>query len=449
MRTADLLLELFLFHGVFGMKPTSFHPAIQPLVTHPFDPKHNWNTMHHTLNPLLDRLMMPILLLLIAGCQKSAGPVGPGGPGAFGGPGGPPPEVSVVTVVSEPLTLTTELPGRIDAMRVAEVRARVPGILLKRLFEEGANVKAGEVLLQIDPAPLQAAYNSVKAALAKAEANHKQAQARADRFQVLVQYNAVSKQDYDEASASALQTEAEVLSAKAAVETASLNLGYATVTAPITGRIGKAKVTEGALVGQNEATPLATIQQMDPIYFDFTQSSTAVLKLRRALEGGKLKSFGPGEAKVTLLLEDGTTYPHPGRLLFSDITVDPSTSMITLRALVPNPDHLLLPGMFARGRLEQAVDSEALTVPQRAVMRGPNGVASVMVVTAENKVEPREIQAEATQGDKWIVTGGLKAGERVIVEGLLKAMPGAVVVPVPFNAPRAGVQAAASSRPAN
>jgi len=389
-----------------------------------------------------------LLLTLQVGCgPKQGGPPGAGGPGAPGGPGGfggPPPEVSVVTVAAEALTLTTELPGRIDAVRVAEVRARVAGILLKRLFEEGADVKANEVLLEIDPAPLQAALSSAKAALAKAEANLKQAQAKAGRYQALVQYNAVSKQDYDDAVAAAAQAEAEVLAGKAGVETASLNLGYATVRAPITGRIGKAKVTEGALVGQNEATPLATIQQLDPIYFDFTQSTTEVLRLRRALESGKLKGLAPGEAKVSLLLEDGATYPHPARLLFSDITVDPTTGMITLRALAPNPEHLLLPGMFARGRLEQAVDRAALTVPQRAVMRGPDGSATVLVVNAENKVESRVIRAETTRGDQWIVSGGLQPGERVIVEGLQKARPGAVVTPVPFKTAQAGAAAAVS-----
>jgi membrane fusion protein (multidrug efflux system) len=341
------------------------------------------------------------------------------------------------------------LPGRIEAVRVAEVRARVAGILLKRQFEEGADVKAGDVLLEIDPAPLRATLNSAKAVLAKAEANLKQAQAKADRYKALVEFNAVSKQDYDEAAAMALQAEAEVLAGKAGVETASLNLGYATVTAPITGRIGKAKVTEGALVGQNEATPLATIQQLDPIYFDFTQSSTEVLRLRRALEQGKLKGLAPGEAKVTLLLEDGTIYAHPGNLLFSDITVDPTTGMITLRASAPNPEHLLLPGMFARGQLEEAVDSAALTVPQRAVMRGPDGSATVLVVNATNTVELRVIQAEATRGDKWIVSDGLKPGERVIVEGLQKAMPGRPVTPVPFQTGPGNQSEVRGSRPSS
>ncbi|HYG34880.1 MAG TPA: efflux RND transporter periplasmic adaptor subunit [Clostridia bacterium] len=393
----------------------------------------------------LKRLALPpLLVLLLVGCNSKPG--GAGAPGGMGAAGGPPPEVSVINVSCESLTLTTELPGRMDAVRMAEVRARVPGILLKRLFEEGADVKEGDVLLQIDPAPLRATYNSAKAALAKAEANLKQAQSKAERFKALVQYNAVSKQDSDDATATALQAEAEVMAAKAGLETASLNLGYASVTAPITGRIGRAKVTEGALVGQNEATPLATIQQLDPIYFDFTQSSTEVLKLRRALESGKLKSLAPGEAKVTLLLEDGTVYPHPGKLLFSDITVDPTTGMITLRALVPNPDHLLLPGMFARGQLEQAVDDQAITLPQRAVMRGPNGVATVMVVNSENKVEARVVQTEAAHGDKWVISGGLKPGERVMMEGHLKAPPGSVVTPVPFTTGQKGAVSTASSK---
>jgi membrane fusion protein (multidrug efflux system) len=391
------------------------------------------------------------VLLFIAGCgQKPGGSAGAqasgkgkGGPGA---PGMPPPEVSVITLQREPLTLTTELPGRIDAVRVAEVRARVPGIVLNRQFEQGADVKAGDVLLQIDPAPFQANLNSAKAALAKAEASAKQARAKADRYAALVQHNAVSKQDYDDAVATAQEEEADVLASRAAVENASLNLGYATVVAPITGRIGRAKVTEGALVGQLEATPLATIQQLDPIYFDFTQSSTEVLKLRRALESGRLKAFGPGEAKVTLKLDDGTIYPHPGKLLFSDITVDQTTGMITLRALVPNPDHLLLPGMFARALLEQAVDKNALTVPQRAVLRGPNGTATVMVVKPDNTVEPRMINTEAAHGDSWVVASGLEAGERVIVEGILKAIPGQPVVPVPFQVPQANSQAALTAQ---
>jgi membrane fusion protein (multidrug efflux system) len=345
----------------------------------------------------------------------------------------PPPEVSVVKISTESLPVTTELPGRIDAIRTSEVRARVAGILLNEVYREGSDVRAGDILFQIDPAPLQASYDSAKASLAKAEANVKQARAQSERDEALVKIHAVSRQDYDTAISAAAQGEADVLAAKAALETASLNLGYATVTAPISGRIGKALVTEGALVGQGEVTELAVIQQLDPIYFDFTQSSVDVLRLRRQLDNGQLKSIEPGAARVTLLLEDGSTYAHDGKLLFSDITVDPTTGMVTLRAEFPNPDGLLLPGMFARGRLEQAVNSEAIAVSQRAVSHGPDGSATVLVVTPDNKVEVRTVKADTAMGDKWIITGGLKAGERVIVDGLQKVRPGATVNPVPYD----------------
>jgi len=363
-----------------------------------------------------------LALFLFAGCghkQQMAAP--------------PPPEVGVVTIQAAPLPITTELPGRIDPVRTAEVRARVAGILLKQVYREGSDVKAGDVLFQIDPAPLQAAYDSAKASQASAEANVKQAQSQADRYEVLVKINAVSKQEYDTAVATAAQDNANVLVAKAALETASLNLGYATVTAPISGRIGKAMATEGALVGQGEATEMAVIQQLDPIYFDFTESSTELLKLRREFDSGQLKNIAPGEAKVTLLLEDGTIYPHEGKLLFSDVTVDPTTGMVTLRAEFPNPDDLLLPGMFARARLEQGMDSQAITVPQRGVAYGADGNPTVMVVTPDNKVEVRPVTVGSAEGDKWIVTGGLKSGERVILEGLQKVQPGMAVQPVPFN----------------
>lgn len=341
----------------------------------------------------------------------------------------------------------TELPGRINAVRMAEVRARATGILLKRLFKEGADVKEGDILFQIDPAPLQASLNSAKANLARAEATLRQAKTKAERHQALVEINAVSKQDYDNAVAAAEQSEADVLSAKAAVEMASLSLGYATVTAPISGRIGAAKITEGALVSQVEATQMATIQQLDPIYIDFTQSSTEVLRLRRALKAGQIKSLAPGEAKVTLLLEDGTQYQHPGRLLFSDITVDETTGMITLRAELPNPERLLLPGMFARARLEQAVDTQAITVPQRGITLGAGGTATAMVLTPDNKVEPRMVKMGSAIGNKWIITEGLKAGDRVIVEGLQKIRPGMAVKAAPFatdQQPQSHTRAAAT-----
>ena len=365
---------------------------------------------------------LAIMAFLLAGCSKKSGEFPP-----------PPPEVSVVKVDAETLPVTTELPGRIDPIRTAEVRARVAGILLKEVYREGSDVKAGDTLFQIDPAPLQAAYDAAAATLAKDEANSKQAQAQADRDEVLIKIHAVSQLDYETATSAAAQAKAQILGDKAALETASLNLGYATVTAPISGRIGKALATEGALVGQSEVTELALIQQLDPIYFDFTQSSVDILRLRKQLADGELKSPAPDTAKITLLLEDGSVYPREGKLLFSDITVDPTTGMVTLRAEFPNPDDLLLPGMFARGQLEQAVNGKAITVPQQAVAHGADGGATVLVVTPDNKVEVRPIKTDTALGDKWIVTSGLTTGERVIVEGLQKVQPGMAVNPVPFG----------------
>ena len=337
-----------------------------------------------------------------------------------------------MTVETESVPLITELPGRINATREAQVRARATGILLKRLFDEGANVKEGDVLFQIDPAPLQAALNSAQAALVKTEATLKEARARVNRYKELVGINAVSKQVYDEAVATLGQNEAEMQANKAAIETAQLNFGYAKVTAPISGRIGKALVTEGALVSASDATPLAVIRQLDPVYFDFTQSSTEVLRLKRAMEAGAIQSVGRGEAKVTLILEDGTTYSHSGKLLFSDIAVDPTTGMITLRAEFPNPDNHLLAGMFARAQLVEGVKTNAVTIPQRTIGRGAGGSSTVLVVNNENKVELRNIDIDRAIGNKVVVAKGLKAGERIMVEGSQKAPPGAVVKPVPF-----------------
>jgi membrane fusion protein (multidrug efflux system) len=333
----------------------------------------------------------------------------------------PPPEVGVIMVQSAPLPITTEVPGRMDPVRTAEVRARVAGILLKRIFTEGSDVKEGNVLFKIDPAPYKAQLDS-------ANANLQQAKSLAERYKPLVGINAVSKQEYD----SAVATEAQ---AKSAQEIAALNLGYCTVIAPISGRIGQALVTEGALVGQGEATEMAVIQQMNPIYFDFTESSTELLKLRQEFEKGQLKKIAANEAKITLLLEDSSVYPHEGKLLFSDVTVNPTTGMVTLRAEFPNPDELLLPGMFARARVEQAVETNAITVPQRGVTYGANGQPSVMALTPDNKVEIRPITISSAEGNDWIVTSGLKAGDKIILEGLQKIQPGMVVKPVPFNAP--------------
>jgi membrane fusion protein, multidrug efflux system len=348
------------------------------------------------------------------------------------GAGMPPPEVAIVTVTPERVVMSTELPGRLEATRVAQVRARVPGIVLKRVFREGSEVKAGEVLFRIDAGPFQASYNSAEAALAKAEANLAQANLKVQRYKPLVETNAISKQEYDDALTAQKQAAADVASAKATQETARLNLGYATVTAPISGRIGRAQVTEGALVGQGEATPLASIQQLDPIYVNLSQSATELLQLQRAMAAGQLKSVGKGQAKVTLVTEDGRPYPHSGKLLFSDVAVDESSGAVALRAEFPNPDRLLLPGMYVRARLEQAVSENAITIPQQAVQRDPSG-ASVLLVGADSKVTLKTIKADSAQGNAWIVSEGLKAGDRVIVEGFQKVKPGAPVKPVAWK----------------
>jgi membrane fusion protein (multidrug efflux system) len=359
---------------------------------------------------------------LLTACQEKPGPP----------PVRPPAEVSVITIAAEPVNRVTELPGRINPMREAQVRARATGILLKRLFEEGSNVKEGQVLFEIDPAPLQANLNSAKASMARAEASLKVSRANVDRYKELVKINAISKQVYDQAEAALGQNEAELLAARAAVQTAELNFGYAQVVAPIAGRIGKALVTEGALVSATEATQLAVIRQLDPVYFDFTQSSTEVLRLKRALENGTLQHSATGEAMVTLLLEDGTVYRHTGKLLFSDISVDPTTGMITLRAEIPNPENILMPGMFARAQVVEGVNEKALTAPLRAIARGVSGSSTVLIVSDDNKVELRNIEIDWTSGNKAVVAKGLKAGERIIVEGSQKAPPGLSVKPVPF-----------------
>jgi membrane fusion protein (multidrug efflux system) len=363
--------------------------------------------------------------------------------------GMPPPEVAVVTVAAERVSITNELPGRLEATRTAQVRARVPGIVQKRLFSEGSDVKAGAVLFTIDPASLQAALSNVQATRARAEANLAQATLKVNRYSPLVKTNAISRQEYDDALAAQKQAQADLEAARASQQTASLNLGYATVTAPISGRIGRAQVTEGALVGQGEATPLAVIQQLDPIYVNLTQSSSVLLKLRQAMAAGKLKTVGRDQPSVSLVLEDGTPYPRTGKLLFSDYAVDQSSGAVTLRAEFPNPDRFLLPGMYVRARLEQAVNESAIMVPQQAVQRDNNG-SSVMTVGADGKVAPRTIQTGSAQGDKWIVTDGLKQGDVVIVEGLQKVQPGAPVKPVPWKPVAAGAASpVAAAAPAN
>ncbi|MDB5990537.1 MAG: multidrug transporter [Herbaspirillum sp.] len=370
-------------------------------------------------------------LSVIAACSKKPDAGAP-----------PPPEVSIVTVAQQRISISDELPGRLEATRIAQVRARVPGIILKRTFKEGSDVKAGEVLFLIDPAPLQATFASAQAAQARAEATAAQTAAKAKRYEPLVAINAVSKQEYDDAIAAQKTAEADVLTAKAARQTAALNLGYATVTAPISGRIGRALVTEGALVGQADVTQLALIQQLDPIYVDLTQSSNEVLRLKKALADGKLKTIGNGQAKVTLVTDDGQPYPQPGKLLFSDISVDESTGAITLRAEFPNPQRTLLPGMYVRARLEQGIDDNAIVLPQQAVVRDVGG-SVVMLVGADNKVFAQPVTTGTSQGDVWIIKSGVKPGDRVIVEGLQKIKPGATVTTVAWNNPSKAAPAAA------
>ncbi len=401
----------------------------------------------------------PLLVIAVAalvaacGAKTDNAPAAAGGksPGAGGGP--PPAEVGVVTVNLQPVGLVTELPGRLEASRVAQVRARVPGILLKRVFAEGSDVKAGQLLFQIDSAPLQSQVAAVQAQIARAQANVTQATAQAERYKPLVEANAISKQDYINAVAAQKTAEADVAASKASLQSAQINLGYASVTAPISGRIGRALVTEGALVGQGEATPLALVQQINPMYVNFTQSTTELLNLRRAVESGRFKAAGGANAaSVGIVLEDGSVYPQPGKLLFSDLSVDPTSGQITLRAEVPNPKGFLLPGMYVRVRLEQAQTPTGIVVPQQAVQRGSTG-DSVMVVDAEGKVTPRPVKVGTAQGGNWVILDGVKTGEMVMVDGFQKLRGAAPVKPVPWqpagasSAPGAAVASAPASAP--
>ena len=347
----------------------------------------------------------------------------------------PPPlaQVGVVTVALGDVRLMTELPGRLEASRVAQVRARATGILQKRLFREGSDVTAGEALFTIDSAPYAAAYASAQASLARAQANLEQATSLAQRYQPLVKANAVSKQEFANAEAAQKQAEADVAVGKAAVQTAKITLDYTAVTAPISGRIGRALVTEGALVGQGDFTQLAVIQQINPMYINFTQSAAEVMKLRKALEAGQLKRASGDEAvKVRLVLEDGSVYSQAGRLLFSDLSVDQATGQITLRAEVPNPKGLLLPGLYVRVRLEQAQATNAMLLPQQAVTRSAQG-DTVMVVAGDGKVAPRKIKVGESQGNRWVILDGLQAGEQVMVDGFQKLRGPAPVKPVPWT----------------
>jgi membrane fusion protein (multidrug efflux system) len=357
----------------------------------------------------------------------------------------PPPEVGVVTVAMGDIGLVTELPGRLEPSRVAQVRARAAGIVQQRLFREGSDVRAGQVLYRIDSSSLAASTASAQANVAKALASHAQAAALAQRYRPLVEANAISKQEYANAVAAEKQAEADVAAARAALRSSEINLGYASVTSPISGRIGRSLVTEGALVGQGEATPLAVVQQIDPLYVNFTQPVGEVMNLRRALEQGRLKRAGAEGAQVRVMLEDGTEHSMPGKLLFADLSVDQATGQVTLRAEVPNPRAMLLPGMYVRVRLEQAKASNAMLLPQQAVTRSPQG-DSVMVVAADGKVSPRPVKVGGSQNGQWVVLEGLQPGEQVMVDGFQKLRPNAPVKPVPWVA--AGAAAAAASAPA-
>ena len=409
--------------------PRAHAPITSPFFAH-----------HRSLKPTRSWHLLGVvsLAVVLAACSKSEAPAG----AAPGGAGAPPPaEVGVVTVTPGDVGLITELPGRLEASRVAQVRARAAGILQERLFREGSEVKAGQALFRIDSAPYAAALQSAQAGLAKAEASRATAQALADRYKPLIAENAISQQEYANAVAAAKVAEADVAVGKAAVRSASINVNYANVTAPISGTIGRALVTEGALVGQGEATQLAVIQQTNPMYVNFTQSAAEAMKLKRAMASGQLKSAGADAASVRIVLEDGTEYAQPGKLLFTDLTVDSTTGQVTLRAEVPNPNGNLLPGLYVRVRLEQATAADAITLPQQAVTRSAQG-DSVMVVDAEGKVAPRTVKVGGQQNGQWVVLDGLKAGEQVMVDGFQKLRGGAPVKAVPWTPPGSAPAAA-------
>ncbi|HEX2768445.1 MAG TPA: efflux RND transporter periplasmic adaptor subunit [Geobacteraceae bacterium] len=363
--------------------------------------------------------------MMLTGCGTKTTAVAP--------PPSSPPEVGVVVVQLQRVALTTELSGRTSPCQVAEVRPQVNGIIQKRVFTEGNDVKAGQVLYQIDPATYRAAFDSAKAAQAKAEASLIAVRLKAERYGDLVAIKAVSQQDYDDAHAAFKQAEADVAATKAAVETARINLAYTRVTAPISGRIGRSTVTDGALVTASQQAALATIQYLGSMYVDVTQSTAELLRLKQNLANGVMKKGSSAQAPVKLLLEDGSPYPLTGTLKFSEVTVDQSTGSVTLRALFPNPKQTLLPGMFVRAVVEEGVNENAILIPQRGVTRNPKGDAMVMTVGAGEKMEPRPIKVVRTVGDNWLVSEGLKAGDRIILEGIQKARPGTQVKAVPFG----------------
>jgi len=349
-----------------------------------------------------------------------------------------PPEVATITLQPQRVELTTELPGRTSAYRIAEIRPQVSGIIQKRLFEEGSDVKAGQVLYQIDPAPFQVALDSAKASLGKAQANLPSIRLKVERYKELIADKAVSQQDYDDAVAAVEQTKAEIEYWKSQVEAARINLNYTRVTAPFAGRIGKTHVRTGTVVTAYQSQPFATVQQLDPIYVDVVQSSADLLRLRRSYETGQLSADVGNERKVRLVLEDGTPYSLEGKLQFRDVTVDPTTGSYTVRIVVPNPNHLLLPGMFVRAIVQEGVAEQAILAPQQGVSRTAKGDPFALVVDESGTVQQRMLTLNRAIGDQWLISSGLSAGERVIVEGMLNVRPGAVVRVVPLERPKGG-----------
>ncbi len=378
-------------------------------------------------------------IVLLGGCDRRA-------------QSGPPPavpEVATVTIQPQQVVLTTELPGHTSPYCIAEIRPQVNGLILKRLFTEGSDVRAGQELYQIDPAPFQAALETAQAALDRAQANLPALRSRADRFKEALVDKAVSQQAYDDATAALKQAEADTQYWKAMVQTARINLGYARVVSPISGRIGRSTVTDGAIVTAYQPVALATIQQLDPIYVDVPQSTTELLRLQRRLKEKSLSRDGTDQNKVQLRLEDGTLYPLEGTLQFRDISVDPTTGSVIVRAVFPNPDGVLLPGMFVRGVAKEGVNPQAILIPQQAVSRDPRGNPMAMVVEADGTVGVRMLTLDRDIGDQWLVSAGLSPGDRVIVEGMQRVRPGATVKEVPFDASRKpGAGPAKTARPA-
>ena len=370
-------------------------------------------------------VLITAMALIAGGC----GPRGPRGPQQMG-----PPEVSVITIKTERLALTTELPGRTASYRVAQIRPQVNGLILKRAFKEGSDVKAGDLLYQIDPAQYQAAYDQAKAAVAMAEANLPAFRAREARFKELVADHAVGQQDYDDAVAALRRMEAQLDVSKAAMKSTKINLSYTPIKAPIPGRIGRSSVTEGALVTAYQPVPLATIQQIDPIYVDVAQSTAELLRLKRSLANGQLKRDEKQQNKVTIIQGDGTPFPLEGTLEFSDITVDPTTGSVILRVVVPNPDGALLPGMFVRAVLKEGINEQAILVPQQAVNRTQNGTPFVWIVDQAGQAVMRMLTLDRAIKDKWFISSGLAIGDQVIVEGIQRLRPGTPVKVVPHNA---------------